>query len=217
LINEERKHNDLLAQIMHFLTNMVRAPLPAMEPLRSKIASHALTLVLMAGALFILALGFSDLTRERIQRIFSGFWDQYVEQIMPGNFLGIAQVADPIVDTNDVLEYKDFDLNRWMHSKFPFLFDTGRFLGTLFFGENGDYFISPLGVASLKDLRAVAIVADSLEAKNGIFGSIQVDSLNVENHRRRCRYPGRAGRRLLPLLGEHHRNSADPLFPGRGD
>ncbi|KKW26301.1 MAG: hypothetical protein VF00_C0012G0001, partial [candidate division Kazan bacterium GW2011_GWB1_52_7] len=154
LINEEHKQSDLLEQLFHFLTNMIRTPLPAVEPLRSKIFSHALTLALVAGAIFVLALGFSDLTRERIQRIFGGFWDQYVERIVPGNFLGIAQVADPIVDTNDVLEYKNFDLNRWVHSKFPFLFDTGRFLGTLFFGETGDYFISPLGVASLKDLRA---------------------------------------------------------------
>ena len=181
ILGEERKHNELLSQISHFLTNMIRVPLPAHEPILAKIASHTLTLALVFGTIAILALGFSDLTRERIQRIFGGFWDQYVERIVPGNFLGIAQIADPIVDTNDVLEYSEFDLTRWLHSKIPFLFDTGRFLGTLFFGETGDYFISPLGVASLKDLRAVAIVADSLEAKEGIFGSIKVDSLNVEN------------------------------------
>ncbi|HLD96368.1 MAG TPA: MerR family transcriptional regulator, partial [Patescibacteria group bacterium] len=171
IINEEHKQSDLLGQLFHFLTNMIRTPLPTVEPLRSKVFSHALTLALVAGAVFILALGFSDLTRERIQRTFSGFWDQYVERLVPGNFLGIAQVADPIVDTNDVLEYKEFNLTRWLHSKLPFLFDTGRFLGTLFFGDDSDYFISPLGIASLRDLRAIAITA----------GEITVDSINVEN------------------------------------
>ncbi|MEX1068566.1 MAG: hypothetical protein WED08_02035, partial [Patescibacteria group bacterium] len=160
---------------------MIRVPLPAREPTWAKVVSHGLTLALVFGTIAVLALGFSDLTHARIRRMFSGFWDQYIERIIPGEVLGINQILDPIIDTNDVLEYKEFNATRWLHSKLPFLFDTGRFLGTVFFGETDNYFISPLGDASFRDLKARSVVANSVGAGSGEFGSIDVETINVGN------------------------------------
>ncbi|HEB13896.1 MAG TPA: MerR family transcriptional regulator, partial [candidate division WWE3 bacterium] len=180
VLHEERKQSDLLSQISHFLTNMIHAPLPAREPMWSKVASHALTLLLVFGALAILSFGFSDLTHARIKRLFGGFWDQYVERILPSNVLGIQQVASPIVDVNDVLEYRTGSVR--LGTKFPLdvdaifaktvnivegaVLNTSRFLGTVFFGKSDSYFITPLGVASLKDVRAITISAETIKVKN---------------------------------------------------
>ncbi len=195
LVNEERKHNDLLAQIMHFLTNMIRGPLPAAEPASAKIFSHLLTLLVVFGTLAILSLGFSDLTHARIKRLFRGFWDQYIERLAPGNFLGLTQIANPIVDVNDVLEYESTagatgEKETWLTSKLPFnigkayattvrvaedaIFNTSRFFGTIFFGEGDERFISPLGDASFRDLQAHAIAATSIKTT-----SITTDSITV--------------------------------------
>ncbi|NIT03572.1 MerR family transcriptional regulator, partial [Candidatus Saccharibacteria bacterium] len=195
LLHEGRKQNDLLGQISHFLTNMIHEPLPKRVPLWSKVTSHTLTLVLVFGALLILSLGFSDLTHARIKRIFSGFWNQYVERILPGNALGIQQIDIPIVDVNDVLEYRTGSVR--LVSKFPFdvdtvfaktinafenaVFNTGRFLGTVFFGTTDEYFISPMGVASLKDLHAVSVTTTSLGASNAEVGEVTAESINVKN------------------------------------
>src|SRR3990172_6707396 len=101
-----------------------------------------------------------DLTRERVKRAF------------------VPDIDNPIVDVNDALEYVvENDRVAWLKSKFPFLtyflkvsqdalFNTARFLGTVFFGNGDDYFISPTGDASFNSVNS---------------GTISVTSLNVEN------------------------------------
>jgi len=198
ILAEERKHNALLAQILHFLTNMIRAPLPAREPAWSKVFTHALTLALVFGTLAILSLGFSDLTHARVQRLFAGFWDQYVERLAPGEVLGIRQIANPIVDVNDALEYRDKknssgEKETWLRAKLPFdldalftntatiasdaLFNTTRLLGTLFFGQSDDYFINPLGDASLRDLRARAVDSESLNSEQATVKRLEAETV----------------------------------------
>src|SRR3990172_1400418 len=181
LMNEERKQSSLLEQISHFLTNMIQKPLPAAEPTKAKVFTHLLTLFLVFATLAILSLGFSDLAHERIKRLFGGFWDQYVERLVPGDILGIKKIIDPIVDVNDVLEYRDISGTRWLAAKLPFLSDTGRFLGKLFFGEGNKYFISPLGDAYLRNIYAQNITASSITSNRSSFGTAEITNLNVQN------------------------------------
>ncbi|KKW24820.1 MAG: hypothetical protein VE99_C0006G0013 [candidate division Kazan bacterium GW2011_GWC1_52_13] len=181
LMAEEHKQSNLLEQISHFLTNMIQKPLPAAEPARAKVFTNLLTLFLVFAALAILSLGFSDLAHERIKRLFGGFWDQYLERILPGNVLGIKQILNPIVDVNDVLEYRYIKGTRWLAAKLPFLADTGRFLGKVFFGKGDNYFISPLGDAYLRNIYAQNITASSITSKTSSFDTAEITNLNVQN------------------------------------
>ncbi|KRT67214.1 MAG: excisionase family DNA binding domain-containing protein, partial [candidate division WWE3 bacterium CSP1-7] len=105
------------------------------------------------------------LTKMRLERAFS-----------PGP-------ANPIVDVNDALEYKITETGELrLGLKFPVdigvlfakslnvaedaILNTARFLGTVFFGNGDDYFISPTGDASFNSVNS---------------GAISVTSLNVEN------------------------------------
>src|SRR3990170_1146887 len=105
------------------------------------------------------------LTKMRLERAFS-----------PGP-------ANPIVDVNDALEYKITETGELrLGLKFPVdigvlfakslnvaedaILNTARFLGTVFFGNGDDYFISPTGDASFSSVNS---------------GTISVTSLNVEN------------------------------------
>ncbi|GMR19001.1 MAG: hypothetical protein BMS9Abin34_125 [Patescibacteria group bacterium] len=119
--------------------------------------------------------GTPQLTKERIKRVFS-----------PGPI-------QPIVDVNDALGYKiEDDSVVGLVVKFPLeaqrtavdflrvtgdaLLKTSRFLGTVFFGESTDYFITPLGRASLKN-----IVAEGIESVSISSSTITVSQLNVED------------------------------------
>src|SRR3989304_5011176 len=105
------------------------------------------------------------LTKMRLERAFS-----------PGP-------ANPIVDVNDALEYRISESGELrLGFKFPVdigvlftkslnvaedaILNTARFLGTVFFGNGDDYFISPTGDASFNSVNS---------------GTISVTSLNVEN------------------------------------
>src|SRR3990170_8742769 len=101
-----------------------------------------------------------DLAKERVKRAF------------------YPDISNPIVDVNDALEYVvENDRVAWLKSKFPFLtdffkvsqdalFNTARFLGTVFFGEGNDYFISPTGDASFAGITAAEISVSSLNVEN---------------------------------------------------
>src|SRR3990170_2983283 len=101
-----------------------------------------------------------DLTRERVKRAF------------------VPDIDNPIVDVNDALEYiVENDRVAWLKSKFPFLtdflkvsqdalFNTARFLGTVFFGNGDDYFISPTGDASFAGITADEISVSSINVEN---------------------------------------------------
>ena len=100
-----------------FLKNMVRKPYPYQEPVRSKLLSHLLTLLLIFITLAILSLGFSDLTRARVKRwLFDGFWNHFASQVVSvvspkagqeikGEILA-REILNPVVDVNDIFEYK---------------------------------------------------------------------------------------------------------------
>ena len=124
----------------------------------------ALTLTfLLTGYIFFSSIPL--LTKMRLERAFS-----------PGP-------ANPIVDVNDALEYKITETGELrLGLKFPVdigvlfakslnvaedaILNTARFLGTVFFGNGDDYFISPTGDASFNSVNS---------------GTISVTSLNVEN------------------------------------
>src|SRR3990170_7439285 len=93
-------------------------------------------------------------------------------------------VAVPIVDVNDVMEYKLSESFEILGLRFKFPVDLpglvtqslsvlgdsvlngARFLGTIFFGEGNDYFITPTGDASFNSIAGLEGEIMSLEVEN---------------------------------------------------
>ena len=120
-------------------------------------------LSLALGLVFVFWVRLPNLSRERLERI-----------------VGFG-VANPIVDVNDAFEYQiTQERVSGLKSKFPFvtdflrvtksaLFQSSRFLGTVFFGKGSDYFISPTGQASF----------NSVTSNNGEVTNLEVTNLTV--------------------------------------
>ncbi|PIS12459.1 hypothetical protein COT70_00780, partial [candidate division WWE3 bacterium CG09_land_8_20_14_0_10_47_33] len=112
-----RNISQTFADFTIFVRNMIRKPYPYQEPVRSKLLSHLLTLLLIFITLAILSLGFSDLTRARVKRwLFDGFWNHFASQVVSvvspkagqeikGEILA-REILNPVVDINDIFEYK---------------------------------------------------------------------------------------------------------------
>nr|NIT03564.1 MerR family DNA-binding transcriptional regulator [Candidatus Saccharibacteria bacterium] len=145
-------------------------PLPKIRKFASSVVVPVVVVLLALGASWMLM---SDLGKERLKRAF-----------------GPAPLS-PIVDINDIAEYKTANnVISALRFRFPLetsglvaetltvleegMLNTTRFLGTVFFGQGNDYFISPLGDAYLG-----SIIADSIDTSDLSSSTITVSQLNV--------------------------------------
>ncbi|HEB14041.1 MAG TPA: MerR family transcriptional regulator, partial [candidate division WWE3 bacterium] len=132
------------------------------------------TLVLITLASVVWA-NLPNLTKERVKRA-----------LIPG-------VENPIVDVNDALEYQGAGaFITGLKAKLPLetsslvtevlrvtndaILNTSRFLGTVFFGSDSSYFISPTGDAVFNSVTSSKVDAEILSSI-----TIEVDKLNVED------------------------------------
>ena len=147
-------------------------PIPKTSGLISKVLVSALVVLAFFGITWSLM---SDLYKERLSRAFS------------------PAPVSPIVDVNDIAGYKlSGDTILGILFKFPLeveglatktlavleeaVLNTSRFLGTVFFGSDNSYFISPTGDAAFSSVVSSKVDADILSSI-----TIKVDKLNVED------------------------------------
>ncbi|NIT04463.1 MerR family DNA-binding transcriptional regulator [Candidatus Saccharibacteria bacterium] len=158
-------------------------PIRAIEDYRPRpkpIASYLLLatlLVILAGGYFA-ASALPPLTRERLQRAFS------------------PSPLSPIVDVNDIAEYRTKSSGELrLGFKFPTevgtlftksvsvvenaVLNTSRFLGTVFFGKEDSYFITPSGSASFSNVSAGAVSSQEITTQTLSVKNLTVSGTSV--------------------------------------